>query len=261
MSISNRVEDIFAHAVAMEQSGRLRSTIYCIGNQVYILNADNTVLLRFGLRKSETPFEHPVSFRANDYDSKDLREKNGKIIFTQKAEGFSRSKSCAAPGSTPEEVEALFKSFAPINSNSIHIPRSMLSLLDESLSHLEFKTDKDGGKMLIIQRNIYTGAIIRVRRSEGEGLDLSGMDTIQGTFGPFGIRTPDFLALFAFTEAIKICFPKGTDGDYVYIASTDPKVDMEGILSCCLYDELGNITITKKGEEAHGRKEQKNRKC
>ena len=69
MKITDLVEQIFAHAVALDQSGGLRNTIYAIGSEIYILNYDHTVLLRFRLRRSEACFETPVSFRANDYDS------------------------------------------------------------------------------------------------------------------------------------------------------------------------------------------------
>ena len=39
-------ESMFAQAVALSQNGKMKSTIHCGGNSIYILNMDNTILLK-----------------------------------------------------------------------------------------------------------------------------------------------------------------------------------------------------------------------
>lgn len=238
--VSSRVEEIFAHGVALEQSGRLRSTIYVIDREVYILNQDYTVFLRFTLRDTETPFQHPVSFRANDYESKRFKEENGKIIFETEAEGFKRTKSCSSPDQTPEEVRKHFREYKPIKENVIHLSKGLLSLLDENLSHIEIRAE--GGKVFFVQRNIYSGAVIEVSRGE-EGLLTT--DEITSDFGPIGIRTSDFIAMFSFLDNISFSFNPDA-GDYCCLRSRDPRMKMDGIIAQCLYDELGDVTESKK---------------
>lgn len=251
--ISDRIEGIFAHAVAMEQSGRLKSTIYCLENEIFILNSDNTVLLRFLLRKTETPFKHPVSFRANDYDSRSFYEEDGKIIFVTENENFTRTKSCSTPGDTPEDIKTLFGNYEKLTDNKIVLNREILSLLDDSLSHVEISAPaKD---LSIVQRNIYSGSVITVKRKKGEGLGmLANADGITDEFGPIGLRTDDFAALFTFVDNISFAFPSG-DTDYCYIRSMDQKLAMEGIIATCVYDELGGVEVSRKGG-SNGREKQ-----
>jgi len=240
--ISDRIEGIFAHAVAMEQSGRLKSTIYCIENEIFIMNSDNTLLLRFLLRRTETPFAHPVSFRANDYDSKSFYEKDGKIIFVTETEGFTRTKSCSTPGDTPTDVKALWDTFDKLTTNKISFKRDILSLLDASLSHVEISAPNKS--LSLVQRNIYSGSIIEVRRKKEEGLgSLVDVDDISEEFGPVGLRTDDFASLFTFIDILNMHFG---DAGYCYIKSIDPKLNMEGIIAKCLYDELGSVEVVKK---------------
>ena len=138
MKISEKVEQIFAHAVALDQNGKLKNTIYALDNEVFILNMDNSVLLNFELRKTETPFTSPISFAANDYDSRDFDEVNGKIIFTQKKEEYVRKKSCSTPGESPKDIKSMFEGFDPLKGNVATIHEKVLSLLNEDLSHIEF---------------------------------------------------------------------------------------------------------------------------
>lgn len=242
--ISDRIEGIFAHAVAMEQSGRLKSTIYCIENEIFILNSDNTVLLRFLLRKTETPFKHPVSFRANDYDSRSFYEEDGKIIFQTENENYVRTKSCSTPGDTPADIKALFEGYDKLTTNKIALNRDILSLLDDSLSHVEVSAPAK--ELTIVQRNIYSGAIISVKRKKGEGFgSLATVDDISTTFGPIGLRTNDFGALFTFADNLTLSFPTGGI-DYCYVRSIDPKLAMEGVIAMCVYDELGGVEVARK---------------
>lgn len=246
MKVNQRLENIFSHAVALQQSGRLRNTVYCLKNRVYILNQDQTVLLRFLLRKGEVEFHSPVSFSANDYDSQEMEEKDGRITFIQKAAGFVRAKACRTPDFSPEEVEQMFREKETADKNRVQLHSKVLSLLDGDLSHIEFSSKK--GKLSIIQRNVYSGSVTELRREEAGGLGIGVKDELED-FGPVGIRTPDFLALFAFTDSLSLYFP---ESDWAWVQSDDPKMPMKGLLSRCAYDELGG--------EDNGRKEPKERR-
>ena len=103
------LEEIFAHAVALTQSGHLRSTIYCAGKYVYIMNQDSTILLRF---LAPEPFPEPVAFYANDYDSPEFYVKNGRVHFVKRIQDsayiWTRTKTAGVP---PEEIEEIINTF------------------------------------------------------------------------------------------------------------------------------------------------------
>lgn len=252
--IGNRVEEIFSHAVALSQAGKLRNTIYCREDSVFILSSDQTVLLRFKLRPTEAPFKHPVSFRADDYDSRQFYEDDGKIVFITEGAGFTKSKSCSTPGDTPDDIAHLFDSYDAIRDNRVRLHRDMLALLDGDLSHIEFSAPS--AKLHIIQRNIYSGTVLTLTRKEetdGLGLGAAVQDSITDHFGPYGLRTNDFTALFSFIDKLSFYFPKDT-ADYCCVRSDDPKMSMEGVISLCRYDELGGITESR--GDNNGRQEQ-----
>jgi len=234
MKLSDRLEDIFAHAVALQQNGRLRNTIYGMGRKVYILNTDHTVILRFRLRKTDrVEFDPPISFAANDYDSKLVGVEDGKICFIQESAGFTRVKRCLTPSTTPEDVDKIFRGYKVDEGvASISLHAQMLSLLDENLSHIEFSCED--GEFKMVQRNIYTGTVAEITRKAGGGL----MDqTVKlEDFEPIGLRTGDFLALFTFVDSLDFHFlPDG----FICVDSKDPKMPMRALVSKCVYDELG----------------------
>ena len=246
--IGKRVEEIFAHGVALDQSGKLRNTIYCEGSEVYVINSDQTVLLKFRLRGSEAPFEHPVSFRANDYDSRQFYEEDGKIIFVEENASFTRTKTCSAPGDTPEDIAELFSGFPRVTDNTLKLNRDVISLLDDSLSHIEIRAEN--GELAIVQRNIYSGTVLELTRKESGGLGAVAQDKIVSDFGPVGLRTNDFIALFSFIDNLTLGFPSEPGVDYCYVRSNDPKMAMEGIIAACVYDELGGVEVSRKGTAA-----------
>jgi len=239
MKITGQVEQIFAHAVALDQNGGLKNSIYADGREVYIMNYDHTVALRFRLRASENPFENPISFKANDYDSSEFYEEDGKIVFINQIQGYQRKKTCGKAEYTPDEVKGMFKSFMADKTarETLVIDRSILSLLDTDLSHIEF-SGKKGESLKMIQRNIYSGGIIEVsEKTEGLFDNVLSED-----FGPVGIKTNDFAALFTFQDTLKFEFPNGEEEDFIVIRSIDKsKRDMVGVVACCLYDEIIQI--------------------
>ncbi len=231
----HRIEKIFAHAAALQQSGRLRNTIYGLKKSVYILNQDFTVLLRFPLRQSENPFDSPISFAANDYDSSIFAEKDGKICFVQEQGDFVREKSCRTPGQSPKEIKKMFKDLSNVGKkkDKATLNTDFVKLLDESLSHVEFSARK--GSLIIKQRNIYDGSVITIVKKKKKGLGVSS-DAKLESFKPIGIRTNDLLALFAFAESVSFYF---NNKGITWVESEDRKMPFKGIISQCIYDELG----------------------
>lgn len=246
MKITGLVEQIFAQAVALDQSAGLRNTIYAINNEIYILNYDHTVLLRFRLRNSEALFDPPISFRANDYDSNNFEEQEGRIIFTTIKGDYQRKKICGTSDLTCEEVKELYARYVTPTDEKrqeVILTREALELLDSDLSHVEF-SGKAGQSLRMVQRNIYSGGIIEVEKlNDGLYQDLLTED-----FGPVGIKTEDFRALFAFQDSLKFQFPSKEKEDFIFIRSIDANVrNMVGVIACCLYDELIKIKEAKNG--------------
>jgi hypothetical protein len=231
--VNLRVEKIFAHAAALQQNGRLRNTIYGINRQVYIMNQDHTVLIRFPLRSSEPPFSSPISFSANDYDSETFAVKKDKICFIQKQGDFIREKSCKTPQYTPSKIQSIYKSiFQKIKKrNAITLNQDFVNCLDDSLSHVEFSSKQ--GKLTAIQRNIYTGSVISISKNTNKKALIQNAPL--RPFKPLGIRTNDLLALFTFVDTVTFYFIK----NMVAFESGDKSMPFVGVLSQCIYDELG----------------------
>lgn len=245
MKVTGQIEQIFSQAVALDQSGGLRNTIYAEGREIYILNYDHTVLMRFKLRKNETTFGQSICFRANDYDSREFWEKDGKVIFKTEAEGFQRTKTTGRAEYSPEEVRELFNSYVlqPARmTDSVTLSKGILELFDDSLSHIEF-SGKKGEKMKMIQRNIYSGGVIEIQqKDEGSFFD----NNLKTNFGPIGIKTSDFFSLFSFQNILDFQFPVTGSGDYILVKSADKlKRDMTVLVSGCLYDEIIKIKEAK----------------
>lgn len=239
MKISNLIEQIFSHAVALDQQGTLRNTIYAINNEIFVMSFDHTVFLRFRLRESETKFDHPISFAANDYDSNIFEEVDGKIVFISGNESYQRKKIVGTTDMTPEQVRELFKKYIVKKEErvSIELNQSVLSLLDDNLSHVEF-SGKKGDTITILQRNIYSGGIIEIKPKN------SGMfqNTLSYDFGPVALKTNDFKALFLFQDNLTFEFSPGKNGDFILVKNLNTnKRDMKGVLACCMYDELISV--------------------
>lgn len=251
---TKKLERIFSHAVALHQAGRLRSAIYAHKKRVYVLNMDKTVLLRF--IQDENPFNDPIGFTANDYDSHSFEAKDGQVVFTQRIEGFERRKSCRPPEHTFKEVHNLFQKYqTDQDSTVIIIQKPLLDLLEENLSHLEVST-RDGS-LVVTQRDIYTGTVIEVERVAEGGFGLTiTRDSVEDEVQPFGLRTNDLMALFSFCDEVQLRFPENGAG---YCLLEGDKYKMRGVISHCLYDELGTATLSRK-EHPHGRQKSKKRR-
>jgi len=234
--VTKRIEMIFAQAVALQQSGRLRSTIYCQGSNVYILNQDRTVLIRFPLRDRETScFQGPVSFNANDYDSDQFVEKDGRVVFRQKHGEYRRDKSCQAPDLSGKDVLRMFQEQTKQagRDNPVSLNKDFLKCLDEDLSHVEFHGVK--GQFICRQRNIYSGTTIMITKEPSKKKVLFASKPVQD-FPVMGLRTNDLIALFSFADSIQFCF----SGKWIVLfKNKDVRMPFTGILSRCVYDQIG----------------------
>lgn len=231
------MKQIFAHAVALDQSGGLRNTVFAHGREVFILNYDHTVLLRFRL-KGGTAFEHPVSFRANDYDSDTFYEQDGKIVFLDKKGEYTRRKTCSVPDQTFEQIKTTFQNYIEreLETAPITLSKDILTKLDRDLSHIEI-TGKKGERLKLTQRNIYSGSVIEV-----EPKDHMLSEKMPFDIEPIGLRTNDFAALFAFRDSVTFNFPKAGEPDsWVKIKARE----LLGLVACCIYDELINVKEAK----------------
>lgn len=248
MKISNLIEQIFAQAVALDQSGGLRNTIFAMGNEIFILNYDHTVLLRFKLRASEGVFEHPISFKANDYDSNVFEEIEGRIVFTTVKGEYVRKKTCGKSDLTELEVKELYQKFTeePSDRQTITLSKDVLGLLDMDLSHVEF-SGVSKGSVRMIQRNIYSGGIVEINKVN-KGFFK---EEITSDFGPIAIKTGDFQALFTFQDNLKFSFPNTGTEDFIIVAGAEAsKRNFTGIIACCLYDEIIKIKEVTKGQSS-----------
>ena len=264
MKITGKIEGIFSHALALDQNGGLRNTIYGLGKKVYILNYDHTVLLRFTFPKGERlEFDPPVSFKANDYDSNEFEQVGDKIIFTSEKNGWLRTKTCGTTELTPMDVEELWNKYTEDISDhrvEMNIDSGVRELLDGNLSHIEFAAEP-GEEVKLLQRNIYSGQIIEVEKTgtkpkDGEALGIDSAIAENGV-GPFALKTGDFNALFAFTDSLKFSFPTTGDGDFVFVRAIKSNLPYKGVIACCLYDEIIEI---KEAQTDGRRKKQKVRR-
>lgn len=242
------VERIFACAEALEKTGRQKNMCFCWEDVIYILNADKTVLLRF--ETTEKEFSQPISFFVSDYDSSAFSIEENKIVFIQKGIEFDRRKRCGVPLQTFEGVEDMFYKFYQPDKFLFHVSfnKESLELLNPLLSHIEFLVkDKE---IKIVQRDIYSGTVIELQRKltpTGLGL-MEAEDNLPRYLPVVGMRTNDFFSLFNFNDKIKIYIPEQAG----YFIVEGAHNNMLGVVSGCLYDEIGEIKDLQ--EEENGRK-------
>lgn len=252
--VTDRVELIFSHAVAMSNRGRFKCTVHCKGYYVYIYNMDHTVLMRFTVSQRER-FPSPVSFDASDYDSPRFTVEDGFIRFVSGNDAYKRIKTCKLPGLSAEEVEQLWDSFQlpDFAHETVVLTEDCLELIEDNLSHVEIGA-KDG-RLYLIQRNIYTGAVNLIQENSTGLLDQSACTD----FGPVAIRTEDFKALFAYASVIDLQFLQ--DKGYVWLRSLRGPTPYQAVVGLCKYDEMGELNVLRYMEEPdNGRQESKERR-
>jgi hypothetical protein len=233
IKITGQTETIFAQAVALAQNGRMKSTIHAYGNEIFILNMDNTILLRFD---SPQNFPEPISFYANDYESPEMGIENGQVFFNQYQGNYARKKLCSKPVETFQNVKEKWAKFSPDKSYPIALTSDLVGLTEDGLSHIEFVNSDSGVKL--IQKNIYDGTRVELEKADSDRGFLTEQVPEAGL--PLGLRTTDFKALFALVPDVTFFVQPEN-----YIHFADPKNILTGILSTCIYDELGYISAVK----------------
>lgn len=232
--MSRRLENIFAHAIALNANTRLKNEIHCVGSHVYVVNYDRTVILRFDLTKSES-FDEPLAFYATDYDSPKFYQKDGKIFFEKKSGDYVRTKSCKIPNAG--EAASLFdKYYADRGKQQIiaSLSSQFLNVLDKDAGHIEFSYKN--GATRFIQRDLFSGSISTIDIVNSKGFAIVSEQTIIRHFDPIAMRTNDFYALFSFCDKINFLLDKR--GFFIVEGNV---YGMKGIVAGCLYDDIGRI--------------------
>lgn len=231
MKIDIVTELIFSQAVSLSQNGKMKSIIHCGEEEIFIQNMDNTILLRF---QSPQKFVESFSFYANDYESSLMEVKERKIAFVSTSGSWKKIKTCAAPKTTRAEILKVWKDHKPNKEYPFHLNKEICSFLEENLSHIEI--EKRRGKLKLVQRDIYSGSRIEIQANDAKEF-LLDMNETKFSFDPIGIRTVDFMALFSLVDSMVFYFQP--EKNWLYFESQE--TIMDGILSTCLYDELGYI--------------------
>lgn len=230
-NINPRTEMMFSQAVALAQSGKMKSAIHAKGRDLLILNMDDTILLRFLM---DQEFPGASSFFANDYESPVVEIENGTITFFVQRGAYEQRKSCQQPKLDFEGAVGIWDKYLPMLDFPMVFHKTAASLLDDSLSHVEIH-GKDG-KVLLVQKNIYSGSRVEVDESTSTE-SLFSIHVVPEGMKPLGIRTNDFQALFTFVESLTFYIQPG----HSWVYFKDPSGMLEGILATCVYDELGLI--------------------
>ena len=253
VSVNKRIEGIFAQAVAMDNRG-IKNMIYCIGDNIYVVNFDYSMMLRFSLRQSEARFEVPISFNANEYDSPqftfEITPDGSKIVFHTVEKEFTRRKICYTKSVSPnaEDIDQLYqelKKKAEKSQYLFYLSADCVPLLEEDLSHVEISVENSS--LILRQRNIYTGTIVEVESNEK---GFFTVNRLPKEMPPIALKTKDFTSLFNIQKSI--AFIPTED----FLLVKDPqKDDFDGVLALCKYDMIIDL-YNKKGGEEDGRKEQ-----
>lgn len=236
INISKRTELMMAQAVALSQNGRMKSHIHARGNDLFIANMDNTIVIHF---ITDTTFPEALDFFANDYESSNIEVSGGMVNFITTRGGYAQTKTCGIPKTTFEEVKKIWDHYAsPDKSHPLILRKDLSGMLDPELSHVEFHAKN--GSMLLVQKNIYTGGRYEVMDAQSSG-GLIKINVLPLDFKAMGMRTQDFQALFAFADTLTI-YPQVGKNWFGFASDA-----MEGVVAACIYDELPYITDTDTG--------------
>lgn len=253
VNVNKRIEGIFTQAVAMDNRG-VKNMIHCIGDNIYIVNFDYSMILRFSLRQSEARFEVPISFNANEYDSPqftfEITPDGSKIVFRTVEKEFTRRKICYTKSVSPnaEDIDKLYqelKKKAEQSQYLFYLSADCVPLLEEDLSHVEISVENSS--LILRQRNIYTGTIVEVESNEK---GFFTVNRLPKEIPPIALKTKDFASLFNIQKSL--AFIPTED----FLLVKDPqKDDFDGVLALCKYDMIIDL-YNKKGGDEDGRKEQ-----
>jgi hypothetical protein len=250
IKVAKRTEKIMSTAVAMHQQGRFRNIIHLHPKEMFVVNQDRTMLIRFPYPPEQTKIPRKVAFRADDYDSDHISIQGDQIVFHREEELYQKATWCSV---TRDEVDVvkLFEAYpGQKNFFKFRLQKQVMSLMEESLSHVEFLGSD--GELNLLQRDLYSQTVSQIRKKKGTGFGLDSEDIPD--FGGVGIRTADLVALFAFNPELTFLFPKNP-AKTGYCRVRGRVLRMEGVLAFCQYDEIGEVFQLE--DKNNGRKEQK----
>ncbi|OQC75335.1 MAG: hypothetical protein BWX44_00066 [Spirochaetes bacterium ADurb.Bin001] len=246
---NKRIEGVFAQAVAMDNRG-IKNMIHCIGENIYVVNFDYSMILRFSLRQNEARFEVPISFNANEYDSPnfafELKDTGGEIIFHTVDKGYTRKKICQTGSITPgaKDIRKLYKKLKEKVDTTFclfYLSEECVPLLEDDMSHVEISVESS--RLILRQRNIYTGTIVEIEPSE---TGFFTVNKLPKNMPPIALKTKDFTSLFNIQKSLAFVPAE----DFLYVK--DPqKNDFDGVLALCKYDMI--IDLYKGGNNDGGK--------
>ena len=187
---------------------------------VYCLSYDRTVLLRARRIVPRRPDE--VVFHATDYEGPNCRLEGPNVIF----ENNGARVRTPRPVFTYEGLSKLFDRLWEGDGPALMVGRSVLSLLEEGLPHVEFVWN--GEVTLLVQRDIYTGKTLELEQSPQMVAEKE----------PLAMRTDDFWSLFALAEVL-LFKDLGTHFKVSDLHS------FEAIVGGCIYDDLGTLGVVE----------------
>lgn len=238
IQITKRTELMMAQAVALAQNGRMKSHVHGNGDELYVANMDNTIIISF---KPDMVFPAALDFFANDYESPNIEVEGGQVSFITVHGAYKQKKTCGCPKTTFIDVKNIYARFKDFDKSCpIVLNKDLLSLLSDDLSHVEVHSKN--GSLMLMQKNIYTGGRIEII-SANESKGLIKLNALPADFKPMGLRTMDLQALFSFTNTITLYPQPGKN----WMAFQDAEGVMVGVIATCVYDELGYITDAASG--------------
>lgn len=215
----------------------MKNVIVCKKKIIFIFNFDKTILLRFNLPGGEDVGDEEIIFDAGNYDSPTFKIENGIITFESlvKDEYIKKTRCVSKKGISFQTLWGLFRKYAIADTPlSFTLREGILTALKEDLSHVEIHYDNG---IKVVQKDIFSGVITEIEERK-TNLNLS-QDELE-PFEPIGLRTVDLIALFNFDKAVKFSFSPGAN--FFVVEGLSAQI-MKGVVSWCLYDELGTFNV------------------
>lgn len=243
ITVRDRIKGIFAYCLEMDNRG-VKNIIHCIGSNIYIVNFDYSMILRFSLRRIRTNFDSPISFNANKYKSLNFGftedEDGNNTVFISHSEPHKRKKNHGSSDSKLD-IEAIKKQYrrliekAKNNDYTFFLSDGIIPLLEKDLSHTEISVENS--KLIIRQRNIYTGDLIEITRKDSVFLTVNKLPANRP---PYALKTEDFMRLFAISKSLEFI-----PTENFLVVKDAVRDDFDGVLSFCTYDGLNDYYLKK----------------
>ena len=223
------VESIFATSVLLSSQGRFKTEVHVVPNYIYLINADNTVIMEFNV--PDIPKDLEFSFFPEDYESNHLLLQENTTKFITETSNWIRTKEVSVPSEEKRKVTVESFNSLWLESNGEHLDfnfnKKDLSLLEDRLSHIEIAAHE--GKLILRQRDIYSGNSLVLTKTENPTL----FKTTRPDFGPIAVRTGDFKALFHYHSNLTLSVYSN-----ITLAWGNTVPVMRSILSHCHFNEM-----------------------